>query len=122
MRISDWSSDVCSSDLLNRARLHADATAGVGFHFHVSSRGGVIADEYRREHWRCTVAGTFQALYSRAQLRFSALRQALAVQHGDHWMLLGISATRRNSSKHSGVTSCNIPYCIIDVPILRFIC
>src|SRR3546814_4393729 len=41
MRISDWSSDVCSSDLSGRGRLGKDARqAGIGKAFHRARIGG----------------------------------------------------------------------------------
>src|SRR3546814_15662839 len=37
MRISDWSSDVCSSDLVTNGAVHFDR-----IHFHYGKQGGVI--------------------------------------------------------------------------------
>src|SRR3546814_9579944 len=54
MRISDWSSDVCSADLVQRGRLHRrdDRVGGVAFqlaaaaaqHDAPAARGGVVGD------------------------------------------------------------------------------
>src|SRR3546814_14216771 len=63
MRISDWSSDVCSSDLTitERARLEADLAEGVrrGYHVtrgeNVSADGGASSEKRssRARRWSC---------------------------------------------------------------------
>src|SRR3546814_8715063 len=47
MRISDWSSDVCSSDLLRGAARHLDAVEQIG---PFAARGGVDAIEIPARH------------------------------------------------------------------------
>src|SRR3546814_11527967 len=54
MRISDWSSDVCSSDLHHRSQL-----AGVSGHGKANSSGGNAAEI--RLHARDLVAGSLKA-------------------------------------------------------------
>src|SRR3546814_2788910 len=46
MRISDWSSDVCSSDLERTPEAHS--IAGLGFYIVNGARGIVIAVEHQR--------------------------------------------------------------------------
>src|SRR3546814_14460566 len=41
MRISDWSSDVCSSDLVAEAELARDLARGAGHQLHHAARAGV---------------------------------------------------------------------------------
>src|SRR3546814_15338079 len=58
MRISDWSSDVCSSDLLNRAAdevvvVDLSEALGYGSSFLDEAFGGLVRDRgYRREDMR----------------------------------------------------------------------
>src|SRR3546814_3817119 len=49
MRISDWSSDVCSSDLL-RGTVHRTVEVGFGGHLAAAGAGLVLGDEPRREN------------------------------------------------------------------------
>src|SRR3546814_9839346 len=75
MRISDWSSDVCSSDLLNTIRLNPAPVRGVGGKPYKSppARGGkriLVVDDI------CTEGNSFEA--ARAYLR-AAGAQAVCV-------------------------------------------
>src|SRR3546814_15074074 len=48
MRISDWSSDVCSSDLIN-----AQITRQCNDHGRHNDSDGVVCDHFRQQHRQC---------------------------------------------------------------------
>src|SRR3546814_20532751 len=47
MRISDWSSDVCSSDLVTQGALDGGGTGGFGAGLDVSGGRGAVIDSHR---------------------------------------------------------------------------
>src|SRR3546814_18081579 len=65
MRISDWSSDVCSSDLDQVAHAHAGGE-------HVGHLGIQVADQLRRLSRRVAVAGEAVGAQAPAQLQRAA--------------------------------------------------
>src|SRR3546814_8486286 len=105
MRISDWSSDVCSSDLLERAdddgwdRLWPAFATGTRL-FHDPFPSLVIQDEgHLLDESLGTFSGLFETVFERIQLRLGA--GALGA-HCAQWEEQGDASARpRRSEEHT---------------------
>src|SRR3546814_14728320 len=80
MRISDWSSDVCSSDL--RRRAHRSRQPGAGFPVSLRSRATDRPQAVRRDPRTRRYAGRIVSAPRRGIARRAAVRDAFAVPQG----------------------------------------
>src|SRR3546814_5057525 len=96
MRISDWSSDVCSSDLLTRWHgAIADVAGGVDGPVTVASlRGGALIDDGAKAEawWRLAPAGGASLLRTLLRARVAADREAGIVSSCDGLLAEAASA------------------------------
>src|SRR3546814_9484945 len=74
MRISDWSSDVCSSDLADPATLEFAAKAGHGGESCVDRGGGLRREHHRGKGHRAGVESARFVAIDRHYMRLSGIR------------------------------------------------
>src|SRR3546814_16080881 len=102
MRISDWSSDVCSSDLLHKPSAYGRVEPAVVNRI-VDVSEDVIVEPSRQDRRPVAVGGSWA--------EWLAAQYVISGKLGSAWAVLGVRALRRTVSQQIGRASCRGRVC-----------